>query len=329
MAVISIIIPALNEERALPACLDALVAQTLPVNQFEVIVVDNGSVDRTLRIARSFESLLPMRIVEKDGCSIAALRNLGAKLARANLLAFLDADCIAKPNWLSFALHILEERKGGVFGAGYQIPENSAWVARAWYGSENKKSGRVSYISGGNLIVSREEFLAAGGFDENLETSEDWEFCRRAASRAIPIHADPNLAVVHLGTPQTLREFYRKQYWHGTHALKAVIRSANGFRGGRAAWFAVWTLLSMCGFLLGLTATALGGGVWVMVAGTASLLAAPIVLSGRTALARSNFFLVFPLMPLYLAYGTARALCLTGFSLPRPTKPVVPDSPIG
>lgn len=323
------IIPALNEERALPLCLDALVSQTLAGDVFEVIVVDNGSVDQTVAIAQSFASRLNLHVLEQRECSISALRNRGAMEANGDLLAFLDADCVAQPNWLAFGMHILEEPGAGVIGAGYQIPDYSKWVAKAWYGSQNKKSGRVSYISGGNLLMSRAAFVTAGGFDEEMETSEDWEFCQRAASRGLPIRAHAQLAVVHMGTPQTLREFYEKQYWHGTHALKAVIHSARGLSSGRAAWFAVWTLLSIVAFLATIGALALGGSVWLTVAGAVGLLAAPVALSLRVALARGNIVLVFPLTLLYLTYGVARALCLAGMSLPRPTKPAVPDSLVG
>jgi glycosyltransferase involved in cell wall biosynthesis len=325
MLLISVIIPALNEERAIPLCLEALVTQTLPKEAFEVIVIDNGSTDRTVEIAERFESRLRIRVVEKRHCSIAALRNRGVEEAQSNLLAFLDADCVAPPNWLSFALHILREPQARVIGAGYQIPHNSSWVARAWYGSQNKKSGRVSYISGGNLLVSRAAFFAVGGFDEELQTSEDWEFCQRATTRGVPIYAYPQLAVVHLGTPQTLREFYRKQYWHGTHALKAVIHSARGVSSGRAAWLAIWTLISLVTFLAGIAVLVVDGKVWLAAGASVVLLAAPVTLSSRTAVARSNILLVFPLIPLYLTYGVARALCLGGISLPRPTKPAVPD----
>lgn len=63
--------------------------------------------------------------------------------------------------------------------------------------------------------------------------------------------------------------------------------------------------------------------------GAVALLTGPVTMSVRTAISRNNILLIFPLVLLYLTYGIARAICLTGLTLPRPAKPVVPDSLAG
>ena len=92
---ISVIVPALNEGSVIRRCLASLQQQRLPSDCFEVIVVDNGSTDRTREIARSFGGSLAVTVLERSGVRIAALRNLGAATARGEFLAFLDADCVA------------------------------------------------------------------------------------------------------------------------------------------------------------------------------------------------------------------------------------------
>src|SRR4051812_298488 len=78
---ISVIIPALNEEKMNGRCLESLAGLDFPGGGFEVLLVDNGSTDRTLEIAKSFQSRLNLRVMEKAGVRISALRNLGAREA--------------------------------------------------------------------------------------------------------------------------------------------------------------------------------------------------------------------------------------------------------
>ena len=92
---ISIIIPALNEEKMIGRCLESLTQLAFAHDRFEVLIVDNGSRDRTLAIAESFKDRLNLKILQQAGVRISALRNLGARAASGNTLAFLDADCLA------------------------------------------------------------------------------------------------------------------------------------------------------------------------------------------------------------------------------------------
>jgi glycosyltransferase involved in cell wall biosynthesis len=101
---ISVVIPAFNEEANIEKCLHALTAQTFPKERFEVIVVDNGSTDSTVATANRFKTSLALRVVSKAGCNISGVRNHGAALATGEVLAFLDADCIPRPTWLEDSL---------------------------------------------------------------------------------------------------------------------------------------------------------------------------------------------------------------------------------
>jgi GT2 family glycosyltransferase len=92
------------------------------------------------------------------------------------------------------------------------------------------------------MILTRATFEDLGGFDETLETNEDAELCRRALRAGLSTMLCPDLAVVHLGTAQTVIRFYKKQRWHGKHVFKVFLRSP--FRSGneRAILIAVYTL---------------------------------------------------------------------------------------
>src|ERR1022692_933162 len=138
--VISVIVPALNEESVIGRCLASLKQQKPPSAHFEVIVVDNGSTDRTREIARSFGGSLSVTVLDRSGVRISALRNLGAAIAKGDFLAlgaamakgeflaFLDADCVAPQHWLRQTVDLLRADDFRIIGAQYRIPANSSWV---------------------------------------------------------------------------------------------------------------------------------------------------------------------------------------------------------
>src|ERR1039458_10266218 len=98
---VSIIIPAFNEEQSIRQCLDSLVRMGSPRESFEVIVVDNGSTDRTPEVVRSYSGALDLTVLAKADAHVSALRNVGALHARGSTFAFLDADCTVPPGWLA------------------------------------------------------------------------------------------------------------------------------------------------------------------------------------------------------------------------------------
>jgi glycosyltransferase involved in cell wall biosynthesis len=311
--VISVIVPALNEESVIGHCLASLQCQTLAAATFEVLVVDNGSTDGTVAIARSYARSTSVRVIERGGARIAALRNAGAAIARGQFLAFLDADCVAPKHWLVQALDLMRADASRIVGAHYRIPASSSWVARAWYGDLwQMKDGPVSYLPGGDTIVSRDLFMNLGGFDETLVTSEDCEFCERAAAAQAPILAIPSLSVVHLGTPQTLEGFYRKQAWHGINVHRVFLRDVLHSKSRKAMLFAVYMLIGMGAVVAGVGAAAIDRSIAPALAAAGLLMAGPVALALRACLDRKGWRHLGALIVLHAAYGLARAMCLLG-----------------
>jgi cellulose synthase/poly-beta-1,6-N-acetylglucosamine synthase-like glycosyltransferase len=308
---ISIIIPALNEEKVIGKCLEALAAMDFPRSSMEVILVDNGSKDRTVAIARTFENCLNLRVLERKGVHISAMRNAGAAQARGELLAFLDADCIVSPNWLSNSARLLADPKAGVGGAHYEIPADATWVGRVWFQDRMaEKVGDVRYIPSGDLFLRRKTFFQLGGFDETIQTNEDFELCQRVLAAGFPVRSYPDLRVVHLGTPRTLKSFYRKQRWHGTHVLTVFLRDIRKGRNVRPVLFAVYTLACLVGIFGGLIAGVLGGG-WKFSAIFGAALLIPILLIAiRRGVAKGQWGDILPVALMYLTFGVARAGCI-------------------
>jgi glycosyltransferase involved in cell wall biosynthesis len=308
----SIVIPVLNEERMIAGCLEALSKLEYPHSQFEVIVVDNGSTDRTTSIAASFSSLLNLSILQRTNVKISGVRNWGAAAARGDILAFLDADCIVPARWLQEAEVLYASKSRVLLGAHYRIPEPSSWVARSWFRErETTACELASYVPSGNLFISRSHFAVIGGFDETLETNEDYDFCQSARAAGLEILAYPAIAVVHLGTPQTLYDFYRRQRWHGKHVFKVFLRRLPQLHNLRAVSFALYTIVSIMGLLTGLLWAAFNGSMIPPAIACALLVTGPLLLGmWRIWSSRIEWWRLLPLMLLYFTFGMARAACL-------------------
>lgn len=207
---ISFIVPMYNEAENIGYCLQAILAEAEPED--EVIVIDNGSTDASLQIAASFDGV---RVLSLPGRSIAAVRNYGARSASGTIFGFIDADCVIVPGWRRQVVAVLRDGEYAAVGSRYEVPENGAWIERAWYSQRPAARKVVRYINSGNLAVRRSVFNAVRGFDESLITGEDAEFGWRLSGRGYRLLEDPAAAAVHLGNPKTLAAFYRKERWRG------------------------------------------------------------------------------------------------------------------
>jgi glycosyltransferase involved in cell wall biosynthesis len=178
---VSVIIPAFNEERSLTDCLDAI--QALSTASLEVIVVDNNSTDRTAYVAeKNGARVIPCRVQ-----GIAAARNEGAKHAKGEFLAFIDADGKASRGWLDAALPVAE-RSGVVTGWNYFRETNP--ILALYFNTYSMVffilqmlssflAGTV--IAGNNMVIRRNLFMSAGGFP--CYVGEDVKLARILAAR--------------------------------------------------------------------------------------------------------------------------------------------------
>ena len=211
---ISFVIPVLNGERDMAACLDSIMANVAP--QDEIILVDNGSTDSTLEIASRYDRL---SILKHPECTIAGLRNRGAARARGSIIAFIDADCVVCPGWREAVVSILSRENVHATGSISVLPEQPSWVERVWLSERKGTERTVNYIPSANFIIRKEVFEAVGGFDETLVTDEDSDIGARLNQRGFTILDSPEVRVIHLGNAKTLRQFAWRQKWHAISML--------------------------------------------------------------------------------------------------------------
>ena len=171
---ISVIIPTLNEEKYLPRCLKSLVGQS-PKDHAEIIVVDGGSSDRTVELAKEHADKV---LVEQD-LPVGASRNLGAKHAAGEVLAFIDADTTACDRWLEVTSRTFETDSEAVGVTGPTLPYEGTRLDKLAYhvatGSVQRLSLKLGrpHVAGFNCAYRKAAFWNAGGFDEDRVLSED------------------------------------------------------------------------------------------------------------------------------------------------------------
>ncbi len=178
MPEISVIIPSLNEERYIGKTLDALKRQTF--KDYEIIVVDNCSKDRTREIARKYA-----KVIKEKRKGIGLARNFGARIAKGKILLFLDADTAPSKNLLLLYKNAFSDDRV-VVATGPILPiEKTSLFVKVSYAFVSilfvKLSiliGRPSIV-GSNFAVRRSVFEKVGGFNPKLLTYEDWELSNR------------------------------------------------------------------------------------------------------------------------------------------------------
>lgn len=171
---ISVIVPTLNEEKYLPRCLGSLINQSWN-GPFEIIVVDGGSTDGTVQVAKKYAD----KVLIKRDQPVGAARNIGSEEAKGEVLAFIDADTIASVDWLEEIAKMfrVNPRAVGVTGPtlpyeGTRFDRLAYHIATGWAQRLSLRLGRP-HVAGFNCAYRRDSFWDAGGFDENRALLED------------------------------------------------------------------------------------------------------------------------------------------------------------
>jgi len=173
---ISIIIPTFNEEKFLPKLLDTLKVQTF--QDFEIIVADCNSKDRTKEIAKKYGTRIT------SGGSPARGRNNGAKIARGDLLVFLDADVKLPRYFLEKAIDEMHERNLDVSTCPFK-PLSNLFIDKVMHDFANL-SVKVSqfyspHAPGFCILIKKKIFERIHGFDEDLKIAEDHDLIVKAS----------------------------------------------------------------------------------------------------------------------------------------------------
>src|SRR5579883_212199 len=237
---ISVIIPHLNQANSLAGCLDSLKCQTLERAAFEIIVVDNGSTSLPQAVLEQHPETL-LLLESRPGPGMA--RNRGVDAARGDILAFIDADCRAHPDWLDSALRMLNAAPARtILGGDVQIWRENRTAFSALEAYESVFAYRFKlYIeqhgfSGtGNLVLRKSDFDFIGPF-RGIDVAEDIQWGQRARAAGYTFRYTPEMVVFHPAR-QTLRDLFVKWDRHIQHAVNAGTKTV--------LWRARWTLRAL------------------------------------------------------------------------------------
>lgn len=172
---VSVVIPAYNEEKYLPLCLESIKKQDYP-GQYEVIVVDNASTDNTVRIALNWGA----KVVYENKRSPACARQKGAEVAKGEIIAFIDADTRAPACWLSVIVSRFVQEPETVVISGPHAYFDAGKITRIASYITNftgiildqlfrKAFNKGGALWGSNFAVRRSVLLEVGGFDTSIK----------------------------------------------------------------------------------------------------------------------------------------------------------------
>jgi len=219
---VSVIIPVLNGERTIKGCLVSVLEAEYPADLREILVVDNGSTDRTAEIVKTF----PVRHLQEGRRGAARARNRGIEDSKGDILAFTDADCVVSRGWLRALVRGFEEQDvGGVAGEIVAYPPTTPaerYAARIRHLSPQHYLSRplLPFAVFANLSFRQEVFGRIGLLDETLVSGESTDFCTRFLRGAgLELRYSKNAVVFHRHR-RTARELFRQQFSYGRgHAL--------------------------------------------------------------------------------------------------------------
>ena len=264
---VSVIMTVRNEQDSLPHLFDSLLRQT--VQPSEVVVVDGGSTDRSVEVARSYEGRLPVRVIVRPGANISEGRNAAIEAARYDVIASTDAGVRLEPDWLErLAAPLLDETSrldvvSGWFTADPRTPFERAMGATVLPALEDVDP--ATFLPSSRSIAFRKDaWREVGGYPEWLDFCEDLVFDFALRDHGKRFGFEPG-AVAHFRPRPDLRSFYVQYYryargdgkadlWRKRHAIRYATYSL-GPVAAQWAWGNRRTVMGKLG-LLGVGAAA-------------------------------------------------------------------------
>jgi len=245
---VSIIVPCYNEQATIRLLLDAVLAQTYPRSQMEIVIADGLSQDKTRDVIASFQSEHPdltLHVLDNERRGIPSALNLAVGSARGEIIIRLDAHSMPEPEYVERCVQSLEAGWGANVGGVWMIrPGASGWIAEAIAAASAHplgvgdamyrlapKAGPVDTVPFG--AFRRELIGKIGGFDETLLSNEDYEFNTRVRQTGGVVWIDPQIRSTYFA--RATFGALAAQYWrYGFWKLKMLRRYPETIRWRQA-----------------------------------------------------------------------------------------------
>ncbi len=245
----SVIIPIYNYGHYLPQSLGSVLNQT--VSPFEIIVIDDGSTDNTPDVIKPFLTDSCLKYIRTENLGVSAARNTGIKIAKSELIAFLDADDIWVNNKLELQLPLFTNPRVGIVYSLRQ-PFNEKGPIETFEHVKVFRGNILPYLMEHNflclssVVVRRDCFEKAGLFDVRLSQGEDMDLWLRIAAEDYEFdYVDQLLVHSRLGGLASNLAQWDKRYQQNKWMLKTFFSNPKykrkiSFRMRRMAWAALW-----------------------------------------------------------------------------------------
>ncbi len=216
---ISVIIPVYNNEKYVAEAIQSVLSQTF--KPYEVIVINDGSTDRSADIAREFEPQI--RFWHQSNIGISATRNKGIESASGDYLAFLDADDLWTPDKLKLQVEFLEKHPETEMILGTVKQFISPELNEEHHHKLRKELETMPGFVPGTLLIRKETFLRVGFFNEKLELGEFIDWFSRAKDMGIKYAVMDDIVLqrrIHTTNTGIIKKQHLKDY---TTLLRAAL----------------------------------------------------------------------------------------------------------
>jgi glycosyltransferase involved in cell wall biosynthesis len=227
---VTVVVPCYNSERYIARCIKSILKQTVKPSQ--IIVVDDGSSDRTVQIAKRF----PIEIVQHGyNKGLAEARNTGIREAKGDIIFFVDSDCEMYPNDIEYALKDFQEYQVDAI-CGQEIVIDAKTIVDKYRAHFPQSWGSIKIIDPHFLwglcsAFKRESLLKVGLFSPIFKTNgEDVDISLRMKKMGYRLLYDPRIKVNHLRTDNILsllKSTYRANYFGKLAYIKNLACQAN------------------------------------------------------------------------------------------------------
>jgi len=231
----SIIIPVYNDATDLKLVLEAIDKQNYPAENFETFVVDNGSSDNSVEVAKSYP-FVDVLLEHKNLNSPYSCRNRGIERAKGDIIVLLDASCKPVKNWLLSAQQCFEETDADILGGDVKFDFKDNMTTSKYYDSlknirmrESIKKKNIGKTA--NLFLKRKAFDEVGKFEEGLRSGGDVRWTQKASNLGYKLVFCEN-AIVYK-TARNFKELVKKQWRVGIHQPYIYIENGKSYDLGK------------------------------------------------------------------------------------------------
>ena len=235
---VSVVICAYNAERTMEACLESL--RKLDYPNYEVVIVDDGSRDRTAEISARFPEF---RLIRQPNKGLSVARNVGMQAARGEIIAYTDSDCVVDSHWLRFMVGAMTASGFDACGGPNYAPHEEGRTEACVSASPGAPchvltaEDRAEHLAGCNMVFRKDVLQQVGGFDPQFTAAgDDVDICWRALDAGFVLGFCPAAFVWHFRR-NTVKAYYTQQRGYGKAEAMLYLKYPERFNAlGQVMW---------------------------------------------------------------------------------------------